>query len=115
MTGGVDKMQQVVFTVVIINHAACLSLDSDAALTLHVQLVQDLLVAARLNGAGELEQPVAERALAMIDMGNDAEVPKTLNWDGGDALLKVGLGPVGHCVAGGGGLKGAQPCRRGAR
>lgn len=71
-----------------------------------------MLVAARFDGAGELEQAIAKGAFAMVNVGDDAEVAEAVNWDGGDALLEVGLGSIGHGVAGGGGAKLAQPCRR---
>lgn len=43
----------------IVQHRARLRLNRDAALPFHVEFVENLLVAARLDGAGELEEPVA--------------------------------------------------------
>jgi hypothetical protein len=51
-------MQQIVLPLVIVNHAACLRLDCDSALSLDVQLVQNLLVPSWLDGACELQQAV---------------------------------------------------------
>lgn len=110
MTGGVDEMQKIVVAFVVVYHTAGLGLDGDTTLALDIQLIQDLLVTAGLNGAGELEQSVAESALAMIDVSDDAEVAESLNRDGGDAFFEVRLGSMGDGVAGGGGAKGAQPC-----
>lgn len=107
----VDQMQQIVVALVLVYHAAGLGLDGDAALAFDVELVQDLLVAAGLDGARELEQAVAEGALAMVDVGNNAEVPKAINWDIGDALLEIGLESIGLGAAGEGGGEGAQRWR----
>jgi hypothetical protein len=52
-----------------------LRLDRNAALALHLQLVQVLRSAATRYGKSKLHQPVAECALAMIDVRNDAQVP----------------------------------------
>jgi hypothetical protein len=54
----VDQMQQVVVALVVVYHGACLRLDGDAPLPLHVQPVENLLVAAGLDGACELQQAV---------------------------------------------------------
>ena len=62
----------------VIYHAACLRLDRDTALSLYIELVQELLLASRFDCACELEEPVAEGALAMIDMGDNAEIPKPI-------------------------------------
>ena len=62
-----------------------LGLDGDPALALDVHIVEHLLVAAHLavgEAAGGLDQPVGERRLAVVDMGDDAEI--------------ADLGDVGH-------------------
>jgi hypothetical protein len=66
-----------------------LRLHRNAALPFNVQLVQDLLVSPFLNGARELEETVTERAFAMIDMSNDAEIAEALNWDGSNSTRKL--------------------------
>lgn len=76
MARGIYEMKQIVFPFVTIYHAACLCLDRNTALPLHIQLVEELLLASRFDCACELEEPVAEGTLAMIDMGDDAEVPE---------------------------------------
>jgi len=55
MARSVDQMEQVVKTVVVVDHATCLGLDGDASFALHVELIQDLLVATGSNGSCELE------------------------------------------------------------
>lgn len=84
-------MQQIILSPEIINHRTRLRLDRNSPLALHIELVQDLLVAARLDGARELQQTVAERALAMVDMRDDAEVAEAVDGDLRDSALEVGL------------------------
>jgi len=91
MTGRVDQMQQVILPLVIIHHRAGLRLHGDAAFALHIQLVEELLLPARLDGAGQLQQAVAERALAMVDVRDDAEAPEAVDGDLRDALLQLRL------------------------
>ena len=50
-------------------------LDRDAALALEVHVVEHLRRAvARADGAGQLEQAVGQRRLAVVDVGDDREV-----------------------------------------
>jgi hypothetical protein len=68
---------------------------------------ENLLVGvAGRDGARVLEQAVGQGALAVVDVGDDAEVAVALDGDGGDALLELGgaalLGAVlgrGACLA----------------
>lgn len=55
MAGRIYEMQQIVFVFVFVQHATCLGFYGNASFALHVQLVEDLLVASGLDGAGELE------------------------------------------------------------
>jgi hypothetical protein len=82
-------MKQVILPLVIVDHTARLCLHSNAPLPLHIQFVQHLLVLSRFDGAGEFEKSIAERALAMVDMRNNAEIPKSFNGDGRDALFEL--------------------------
>jgi hypothetical protein len=79
MTWSINQVEKVVVTVVIVYHAACLSLHGNAALALDVQLVKYLLISSGLNSTSELEESVTKRALSMIDVGDNTEVPKVLN------------------------------------
>jgi len=88
----VHQMQQVVFPLVCVYHTACLRLDGDATLPLHVELVEKLLLAAGLDGARNLQQAVRQRRLAMVDVGDDAEIAVPVDGDLGDALLELSLG-----------------------
>ena len=80
MSGRVDQVENVLDAVPgLIDEAHCLALDRNAALALKVHVVQDLVLhlAAR-EEPGLLDHAVRERGLAVIDVGNDAEVPRPL-------------------------------------
>ncbi len=65
-------------------------LDGDAALPLEVHVVEDLgLHFTPGNGAGQLEQSVAERGLAVIDVRNNRELRRKRASIGG---LSEGVG-----------------------
>ncbi|KAK1774102.1 hypothetical protein QBC45DRAFT_425873 [Copromyces sp. CBS 386.78] len=93
-------MEEVVEAVffVLVDHGACLRFDRDAALALDIELVQDLLVSiAGHDRARVLQQPVGERALAVVDVGDDTEVSVTLERDGGNSFLDLDRSPFdGH-------------------
>jgi hypothetical protein len=58
-----------------VGHAHGGGLDRDAALPLQVHLVEDLLGHLAFgDGAGDFEEAVGERRLAVVNMGDDAEV-----------------------------------------
>ena len=77
MAGGVDQVQVVRLTVsgpVLDPYG--LGLDRDPALALEVHRVEHLRPHfLRVNGAGELEDAVGQRRLAVVDVGNYREVP----------------------------------------
>ena len=76
MAGRVDEVEHVVLAVVgAVVEAHGLRLDGDAALALDVHRVEHLLLhVARLQPAGGLDQPVGERRLAVVDVGDDREI-----------------------------------------
>jgi hypothetical protein len=84
MPGRVDQVEDVVLAVaraVVQPHG--LRLDGDAALALDVHRVEHLLLAghlARVEPAGELDQPVGERRLAVVDMRDDREIADIVDW-----------------------------------
>ena len=62
-------------------HANGVRLDGDAALALQVHRVEHLLLAlhfARRERSRQLQQAIGERALPMIDMGDDGEIADVL-------------------------------------
>lgn len=62
-----------------IEHSCCLCFDCNPPFSLNLQLVEVLgLPMALLDGAGELQQPVGQRRLAMVDVRDDREVPDPL-------------------------------------
>ena len=76
MAGRVDQVEHVVLAVarpVVEPHG--LRLDGDAALALDIHGIEHLLDHLALGeAAGRLDQPVGERRLAVVDMGDDGEV-----------------------------------------
>ena len=55
-------------------HADVLGLDRDAAFALDVHRVEVLRAhQARVDSAGDLQDPVRQRRLAVVDVRNDAE------------------------------------------
>ena len=71
VAGRVDQVEDVALPV----DADVLGLDRDAPLALEVHRVEVLRPhVAGVDGAGELEDAVGERALAVVDVGDDREV-----------------------------------------
>ena len=76
MAGRVDQVELIGLAVPrLVDHANGVGLDGDAALSLQVHGVEHLGVHLSLgNRAGELKQAVAQRRLAVVDVGNNGEV-----------------------------------------
>ena len=73
MARRVDEVELVGLTVVgVVHDADGVGLDGDAALALDIHGVEQLrLHVALLDGAGELEDAVGNRRLAVVDVRND--------------------------------------------
>jgi len=77
--GRVDQLQDVARVV----DPHVLGLDGDAALALDVHRVEVLCAhETRVDGAGQLQDPVRERGLAVVDVRNDGKVPDFAGIDG---------------------------------
>ena len=75
MAGRIDQVEDVVLP----RHPHVLGLDGDAPFPLDVHRVEVLgLHVAHVDGAGELEDAVGERRLAVVDVGDDAEIAELL-------------------------------------
>ena len=76
VAGGVDEVELVEVAVVgAVVEADGVGLDGDAALALQVHGVEDLLHHFALGeGAGDLEEAVGQRGLAVVDVRNDGEI-----------------------------------------
>ena len=76
VAGRVDQIQDVLLAVCRgVVQADGVRLDGDAALALEVHGVEDLrLHLARLKRAGELEEAICQRRLAMVDVRDDREI-----------------------------------------
>jgi hypothetical protein len=76
VAGGVDQVEHVALVAAGPGQSHGLALDRDPALALDVHPVQVLRAhLAPLYHPGELEHPVRQGGLAVIDVGDDAEVP----------------------------------------
>ena len=70
-------------------HGDRVGFDGDAALAFEVHGVEELLLSlAFLNRPGGLQQTVGERGLAVVDVGDDAEVARVL--DGHEKPANIG-------------------------
>ena len=75
MPRGVDQVEDVVGGVDRPRQPDRLRLDRDAALTLDVHPVEVLRAhVPGVDETGEIQHPVGQRRLAMVDVGDDAEV-----------------------------------------
>ncbi len=77
MTGSVNEIELIGVAIIgSIVHAHGLTFDSDAALTLDIHRIKQLILhIARRDGAGLLKNPVRQSRLTMIDMRDYGEVP----------------------------------------
>ena len=76
VSGGVDQVELVVLPVVrVVGEGDGARLDRDAALPLELHIVEDLVLHVPLaHRLGEFEDAVGQRAFAMVDMRDDAEI-----------------------------------------
>ena len=81
VAGRVDQVQVIRLAVVSrVVHAHGLRLDRDPALALEIHRVEQLRhVVAVGDRPGELEDPIGERRLAVVDVGDDREVPNPVH------------------------------------
>ena len=104
MAGRVDQVQVVGLAVcgpVLDPHR--LRLDRDPALALEVHRVEQLrLHFLRVDGAGELEDAVGQRRLAVVDVGDDREVADVVHGrrSGDDGRIRGRGGRAGPVAAG---------------
>ena len=79
VAGGVDQVEDVV----VVHDPDVLGLDGDAPLALDVHRVEVLLAHdAGVDGAGQLEDAVRQRRLAVVDVADDGEVADALDRNG---------------------------------
>ena len=80
VAGRVDQVEDVLLAVLrLVVQPDRVRLDRDAALALEVHVVEDLgFHLARLQGAGEFEEAVGQRRLAVVDVRDDGEIANEL-------------------------------------
>ena len=76
MTRRIDQVQLVRLAILgLVQHRHRVGLDGDAALLLEVHRVKQLVFhLARRDRAGPVQQPIGKCRLAVIDVGDDAEI-----------------------------------------
>ena len=102
MSRRVDQVEQVRLSIRRqVVHAHGVQLDRDAPLALEFIVVQDLLShLTPVESAGLLEQPVGQRALAMIDVSDDAEVADMVDAHGDPDRFRTFAGELEIITAG---------------
>jgi len=79
VTRGVDQVEDMPVE----EHPDVLGLDGDPPLPLNIHGVEVLLShLPRIDRPSDLQDPVGERGLAMVDVADDGEVADVLNGDG---------------------------------
>ena len=76
MTGGVDQVENVLLTIgCAVIHARGLELDRDPPLPLEIHVVQELILHVTVgHRVGVLQQTIRQGRLAVVDVGDDAEI-----------------------------------------
>ena len=75
VAGSVDQVEHVLFAFVAVGDRGPVGLDGDAHLALKVHVIEELVAhLAFADGPGELENSIGQGALAVVDVGHDAEV-----------------------------------------
>ena len=97
MARSIDQIEHIAFAIgSCVVHPGSLELDRDAPLSFQIHVVEKLLLhISTSHRASVLQQPVSQSRLAVIDMGNDAEVPQARNGNVGHALANSPLGRFG--------------------
>ena len=85
----VDQVQLVLLAAELVLHRDRVRFDRDPPLPLQRHVVEQLLLHLALgNGARQLQQPIGQRALAVVDVGDDREVANELGvGHGGQELI----------------------------
>ena len=115
MAGGVDQVEDIVLAVlgpVVEPHR--LRLDGDAALALDVHGIEHLLAAEHFalgEAAGDLNQPVGKGRLAVVDMGDNGEIPDVFDGHSGHGR-EITLASASSKGRWPDGARGAQPSRQ---
>ena len=90
MARRVDQVQLVFLSLIGVAHRDRAGLDGDPPLAFERQVIEQLFLHfALLHGAGELQQAIGERALAVINVGNNAEVANVFAIQFGHGSLAV--------------------------
>ena len=77
MAGGIDEVEYIILSVTGgIDQSDGMGLDGDASFPLQIHVVQELVLhLPQRHGLGLLQNAVRQGALAVIDVGYNAEIP----------------------------------------
>jgi hypothetical protein len=88
VAGRVDQVDLVLLAVVFVDHAHGAGLDRDPLLALQIHGVEKLLAHLALgDGVGHLDQPVGQRALAVVNVGDNRKVADMVSVHAGNYTL----------------------------
>ena len=94
MARGINEVELEVLAITLVVDRDGRGLDGDATFTLQVHRIEQLITGlAFRDGVRDLEQAISQRALPMVDVGNDGEVTDGQGWDSippGSRLSPVG-------------------------
>ena len=91
VTGRVDQVDLVLLALVFVDHAHRAGFDRDAFLALQFHGVEQLLAHLALgDGVSHLDQTVGQRALAVVNMGDNRKVANMVKIHAGDYTLSPG-------------------------
>ncbi len=80
MSGRINQVEDVFLAIVQIFHLYGFAFDGNSAFTFQIHVVQYLFFGFAFgDGFGYLKQPVCQRALSVVNMGNDAKVSNVLH------------------------------------
>jgi hypothetical protein len=76
MPGGVDKIEDVIFTIIIVYHPDSVRFDGDAFFALQIHAVQKLRhFCAFADHMSRLQKAICQGRFAVVDMRDYAEIP----------------------------------------
>ena len=78
MSRSIDEIERILPIGTLVIHLYGMTLDGDTALALQIHVVEHLPL-GHFDGVGVFQQTVSQSALAVVDVGNDAEVPNMLH------------------------------------
>ena len=80
MARGINKIKNIIGSLMNILHLDCMTLNGDSPLSFQIHIIQNLCLSLSFgDGFSGLQQPVGQSAFAVVDMGNDTEITDILH------------------------------------